>query len=73
MTSIYTYREKLWLYEQIKTPSQDDSQYVLHLLKKNKEEYSVNMNGVFFDLERLCDDTLRELMVYYKHMKPLYD
>jgi hypothetical protein len=72
MTTIYTYRDKLRLYEQMKNQSDDDSHYVLHLLKKNKEEYSVNMNGVFFDLNYCNDDTLRELMVYYKHLKPLY-
>jgi len=71
--SIYTYKDKLWLYEQMKTPTEDDSRYILMYLKKNDETYTENRNGIFFDLERLSDRTIDALMMYYKYMKPMVE
>lgn len=69
--SIYTYREKLWLYEQMRCQTEDDTFFIYRVLKKNGSEYTVNSNGVFFDLNRLGDDTLGELISYYKWVRPL--
>jgi hypothetical protein len=71
MESIYTFKERRWLYQQTKTLTQDDIQYILHIIRKNGDDYTVNSNGVFFDMERLCDESIRELMVYYKLLKRL--
>jgi len=71
--SVYTYREKLWLYEQMKYQTEDDTFYIYRLLKKNGEDYTVNSNGVFFDMNRLSDDTIRELNMYYKVLRPLIE
>jgi len=51
--------------------TQEDVQYILHIIRKNGDDYTVNSNGVFFDMERLCDESIRELMVYYKLLKRL--
>ena len=69
--SIYTYQEKHWLYQQMKEQTADDMYYIYRLIKKNGEAHSVNSNGVFFDLREVSDETLRELMVYYKSLRPL--
>lgn len=71
MESIYTFKERRWLYQQTKTLTQDDIQYILHIIRKNGDDYTVNSNGVFFDMERLSDESIRELMVYYKLPKRL--
>lgn len=71
--SIYTYQEKLWLYEQLLKQTEDDTYYVYRVIKKNGEDYTVNSNGVFFDLDRLSDDTIRELNMYYKRLRPLIE
>lgn len=71
--SIYTYQEKLWLYEQMKHQTDDDTYYIYRLIKKNGEDYTVNSNGVFFDLDRLSNDTIRELNMYYKVLRPLIE
>jgi hypothetical protein len=69
--SIYTYKDRLWLYEQMKQPSEDDCRYILTYLKKNDETYTENSNGVFIDLEGLSDRTIDVLMMYYKYVKPM--
>jgi len=71
MESIYTFKERRWLYHQTKTLTPDDIQHILHIIRKNGDDYTVNSNGVFFDMERLSDESIRELMVYYKLLKRL--
>lgn len=71
--SIYTYQEKLWLYEQMKSTDKDDQFYLFRLLRKNSEDYTENTNGIFFDLNRLRDETLQEMMSYYKVVKPMIE
>lgn len=71
--SIYTYQEKLWLYEQLKSTDKDDQFYLFRLLRKNSEDYTENTNGIFFDLNRLRDETLQEMMNYYKVVKPMIE
>ena len=51
----------------------DDTYYIYRLIKKNGEDYTVNSNGVFFDLDRLSNDTIRELNMYYKVLRPLIE
>jgi hypothetical protein len=69
--SVYTFKERRWLYLQMKELNADDTRYIYHLLERNKEAYSTNSNGSFFDLERANDDTVRELFIYYKTLRPL--
>jgi hypothetical protein len=71
MESIYTFKERRWLYQQTKTVTQKDIQYILHIIRKNGDDYTVNSNGVFFDMERLSDESIRELMVYFKLLRRL--
>jgi len=71
--SIYTYQEKLWLYERIGRPTKDESFYIYRLLKRNDETYTTNSNGIFFDIDTLSDDTLRDLMLYYRVLQPLIE
>lgn len=73
MESSYTFKERRWLYQQTKTLTQDDIQYILHIIRKNGEDYTVNSNGVFFDMERLSDESIRELFVYYKLLRRLVE
>ena len=71
MESIYTFKDRRWLYQQTKTLTQEDIQYILHIIRKNGDDYTVNSNGVFFDMERLSDESIRELLVYYKLLRRL--
>lgn len=71
--SIYTYQEKLWLYEAMKTQTLDDAYYIFRVLRKNSEVFTENTNGVFFDLDGLKDTTIQELMMYYRSLKRLIE
>ena len=42
-------------------------------LKTAVEDYTENTNGIFFDLNRLRDETLQEMMSYYKVVKPMIE
>lgn len=69
--SIYTAREKIRLYEKMKEQTKEDSYYIYRVLIKNGEGHSVNSNGVFFDLDAVSDETLRDLTMYYNVLRPL--
>ena len=69
--SLYTFQEKLWLYERMKNQTGDDTLFVYRVLKKNDEGFTENSNGLFFDLDRVSKASLDELMMYYKVLRPL--
>ena len=70
--SLFSFRERQWLYQQMRELSEDDIRYIYRVIRKNNEQCSVNTNGIFFDLERCSDNTLTELLLYYKSLKCLY-
>lgn len=69
--SIYTNQEKFRLYQMMKEQTKEDTYYIYRVLIKNGENYSVNSNGVFFDLEAVSDKTLQDLAMYYNVLRPL--
>jgi len=69
--STYTTRDKIRLYEKMKEQTKDDSYYIYRILIKNGEAHSVNSNGVFFDLDAVSTETLRDLAMYYNALRPL--
>jgi len=74
MASIYTYKDKHDLYQLMTNLTEEDARYVFSVIKKRDEEYSENMNGLFIDLNRMSDNTLCELIMYFKHLRrSLYD
>jgi hypothetical protein len=74
MGSIYTYKDKHDLYLLMTSLTEEDARYVFSVLKKNDDEFSENSNGIFFDINRVCDRTMCELIMYFKHLRPsLYD
>ena len=62
----YTFRDRHELYQMMKEPTRDQSLYIFSVLKKNKEAYTENSNGIFFDVNTLSDETLCCLIVYFK-------
>lgn len=71
--SQFSFGERHWLFKQMEVMTVEDARYIMRLIKKNGDDFTENSNGCFFDLERLCDETIRELMVYYKHLRPEKD
>ena len=74
MTSIYTYKDRHDLYLLMTSLTEEDARYVFSVLKKNDDEFSENSNGIFFDINRVSDRTICELIMYFKRPHPsLYD
>lgn len=74
MGSIYTYKDKHDLYLLMTGMTDGDARYVFGVIKKNDDEFSENSNGIFFDINRVSDRTLCELIMYFRHLRPsLYD
>ena len=74
MGSIYTYKDRHDLYQLMTDLTEEDTRYVFHVLKKNDEEFSENSNGIFFDMNRVSDRTMCDLVMYFRHLRAsLYD
>ena len=74
MGSIYTYKDKYELYLLMTSLTEEDARYVFSVLKKNDDEFSENSNGIFFDMNRVSDRTMCDLIMYFRHLRPsLYD
>jgi hypothetical protein len=74
MGSIYTYKDKHDLYLLMASLTEEDARYVFRVIKKNDDEFTENSNGIFFDMNRVSDRTLCELIMYFTHLRAsLYD
>jgi len=69
----FTFKDKLWLYQQLLVQTYDDKIFIWRVIKRNRESFTENRNGVFFDLEGVSDATLEELMIYYKVLRTLIE
>ena len=69
----FTFKDKLWLYQQLLVQTYDDKIFIWRVIKRNRESFTENRNGVFFDLEGVSDATLEELMIYYKVLRKLIE
>lgn len=65
MTSI-TYDEKKYLEKTIKLLDIVEFNEILKILVKNKQKYSINKTGIFFNLKYINDDSLKELLDFVK-------
>lgn len=57
-----TYPERSILYNLLHNLSDTDAKSILEIIKENGEEWSENRNGVFFDLGRVSEKTVRLLL-----------
>lgn len=71
--SEYPYRDRLHLYNDMKGMNEDDYEYVRRLLIKHDEAHTVNSNGIFFDLERVSVPMIRDLILYFRYIKPMVE
>jgi hypothetical protein len=69
----FTFKDKLWLYQQLLVQTYDDKIFIWRVIKRNRESFTENRNGVFFDLEGVSDATLEELMIYYRVLRKLIE
>jgi hypothetical protein len=59
-----TYDERKQIFETIKVLSKPEQEAIFRIIRKAKENYTENSNGIFFDLSDISDDTLLQIKDY---------
>lgn len=62
MTS--TYEEKKRVFEDIKLLATPEQEELFRILRRRKESYTENSNGIFFDLTLLSEEAFRDIREY---------
>jgi len=61
-----TYDERKELFENIKVLVKPEQDEIFRMIRKSKEAYTENSNGLFFDLSSVSEDTFYEMKEYIK-------
>ena len=61
----YTYKDRYRLYQHLQDLSKEDCEIVIRILHHTGDPYTENSNGVFVDLERISDEGIKLLLIYF--------
>jgi hypothetical protein len=59
-----TYEERKKVFETMKLLVKPEQEEIFRIIRKNKENYTENSNGIFFDLSVLMDNTFLQISEY---------
>ncbi len=59
-----TYEERKKVFENLKVLVKPEQEEVFRIIRKTKENYTENSNGIFFDLATVTDDTFNQIKEY---------
>jgi hypothetical protein len=59
-----SYEEKKRVFEDIKLLAKPEQEELFRILRRRKESYTENSNGIFFDLTLLGEDTFQDIKEY---------
>jgi hypothetical protein len=59
-----TYEERKKVFENIKVLVKTEQEEVFRIIRKTKENYTENSNGIFFDLANISDETFNQIKEY---------
>ncbi len=59
-----TYEERKKIFENIKVLVKSEQEEIFRIIRKTKENYTENSNGIFFDLSIISDDTFNHIKEY---------
>ncbi len=59
-----SYEERKRVFESIKVLVKTEQEEVFRIIRKTKENYTENSNGIFFDLSSVSDDTFNQIKEY---------
>ncbi len=62
MSSSYEERKKI--FENIKVLVKSEQEEIFRIIRKTKENYTENSNGIFFDLSSISDETFLQIKEY---------
>ena len=58
------YEERKQIFEHIKLLVKPEQEEIFRIIRKTKENYTENSNGIFFDLATLSDDSFIQIKEY---------
>ena len=58
------YEERKKVFENIKVLVKPEQEEIFRIIRKTKENYTENSNGIFFDLASVSDDTFSQIKEY---------
>lgn len=58
------YEERKKVFENIKVLVKPEQEEVFRIIRKTKENYTENSNGIFFDLAAISDDSFNQIKEY---------
>ena len=67
--TIYTFNDKKDIKDKLEKLNSFTSIYIFNILKKNNEKYTINSNGLFFDLLEISNKSIEEIQNYIKNLK----
>jgi hypothetical protein len=59
-----SYEERKKVFENIKILVTPEQEQIFRIIRKTKENYTENSNGIFFDLSTVSDDTFEQIKEY---------
>ncbi len=59
-----TYEERKKVFENLKVLVKPEQEEVFRIIRKTKENYTENSNGIFFDLSLISDETFNQIKEY---------
>ena len=59
-----SYEERKKIFESIKILVKSEQEEVFRIIRKTKENYTENSNGIFFDLSTVSDETFNQIKEY---------
>lgn len=59
-----SYEERKKIFENIKILVKPEQEEVFRIIRKTKENYTENSNGIFFDLSLISEDTFLQIKEY---------
>ena len=58
------HQSRMYIFNHIKSLVQSEYEEIFRIIRKKKESYSENSNGIFFDLSSISEDTLLKIKDY---------
>ena len=58
------YKDRKQLFDNIKILVKTEQEEIFRIIRKMKENYTENANGIFFDVSLLSDDTILQIKEY---------
>ena len=64
MAGVVTYEERRQIFDTIKALAKPEQEAIFRIIRKTKESYTENSNGIFFDLSIISEESIVQIKEY---------